>query len=113
MSLELINPKALQAVCGEDTSILKELIDLFLEQSPLQLKAIEEALEAASCNTLKTTAHTLKGSASYMGAQAVLKLASEIEQQAANNNLEACKPLLAELKITLSHTQAALKHFSL
>lgn len=111
MSLEFINPTTLKEVCGEDTAILKELIDLFLEQAPLQLNAIEKALEAASLDTLKTAAHTLKGSVSYIGAQAMLKLAQDIEQQACHKDLQACKTLLAELKVAFTHTQEALKVF--
>ena len=113
MSSALINPNLLRDVCGEDTSILKELMDLFLEQGPLQLRAIEEALQQSAFDALKTAAHTLKGSVSYMGAERMLELAKALEEHAKHQDSKTCHTLLEDLKIAFSHTQEALKVFKL
>ncbi len=109
MSSLLITPDTLKAICGEDKALLEELLGLFQAQTPLQLQALAKALEAKAYDTIKMTAHTLKGSASYVGAQAMVELCQKLEQAALHPDAQACKQLLTELENSFSPTQKALK----
>ncbi len=108
MSSQLIYPNTLKAICGEDKALLEELLTLFQEQAPLQLQTLARALETHAYDAIKIAAHTLKGSASYVGAQAMVELCQKLEQAALSHEAQDCKYLLTELENSFSHTQKAL-----
>ena len=74
-----------------------ELIDLFLEEAPQQLDAMDNAIAENDSSSLAQTisaATTLKGSASNLGARGLAALCDEIEQTAKTAPLIETKPLV-------------------
>jgi two-component system, sensor histidine kinase and response regulator len=72
--LELLDPEILQSVQalrtpGESQDPLVELIDLFLHDTPIRISKILDAFKASNRLELERTAHSLKGSASNLGAK--------------------------------------------
>ncbi len=59
-----------------------ELIDLFLEDAPDRLHAMETSLDRRDTEALKLAAHSLKGSAKNLGAKPLAKICAELEKQA-------------------------------
>ena len=59
-----------------------ELIDLFLEDAPDRLQAMQTSLESRDQEALKIAAHSLKGSAKNLGAKPLGKICAKLEQQA-------------------------------
>lgn len=92
---DLADPQA-----GEDGLII-ELIDLYLENSTLQVAEIKSAVEANKPQLLRQTAHALKGSSLTIGARRVGSLCEQIEQE------QIGSPMLAELLMKLDAALAS------
>jgi signal transduction histidine kinase/DNA-binding response OmpR family regulator len=79
-------------------SMLQRLLELYLGDTPKQLARMSSALEAGDAKALGDAAHSLKGSASGLGATHVASLALELEERARRGSLEECGDLLARLE---------------
>ena len=73
---------------------LLEMIDLFLENAPLRLRAAGEALENGDIQGVYRAAHSLKSTAGNMGARALQEASERAEERAAEKDLETIPPLL-------------------
>ena len=58
-----------------------ELIDLFMEDAPDRLRAMETSLDRRDTEALKIAAHSLKGSAKNLGAKPLARICAELEHQ--------------------------------
>lgn len=63
---------------GND-ELMGELIQLFIGDAPVQIKAIAAAIEQQSAAQLENAAHSLKGSAASLGANALAAIARKLE----------------------------------
>lgn len=79
---------------GGDSSLLKELVELFLEIAPPQLASLATAVAAGDAETVRQEAHSLKGSAGALGATAIRDLAAEIEVVSTQGPLESAVSLI-------------------
>jgi CheY-like chemotaxis protein/HPt (histidine-containing phosphotransfer) domain-containing protein len=80
---------------------LVELIDLFLQEAPGRLEAIEKAIVRDDASSLSQTlngAAALKGSAGNLGARNLAALCDEIEQSAKTGLLSDAGPLVDKAK---------------
>jgi HPt (histidine-containing phosphotransfer) domain-containing protein len=77
-----------------DRSLEREVLEIFARQTTLTLKRIVGAEPRCAA----AAAHTLKGSASGVGAWCVAYAAERIEQAAADGNSEAMNAAVAELE---------------
>ncbi len=67
---------------SNDPGILSELLQMYLEDAPLQLASMKQALQQNDIETLERAAHTLKSSSHTMGAVAFAEQCAELEQAA-------------------------------
>jgi CheY-like chemotaxis protein/HPt (histidine-containing phosphotransfer) domain-containing protein len=72
--------KCWQADLGDDSTIVVELIDLFLEDTPQLLKQMKQAVADVDIVVLRRTARTLKSSSGTVGAQKLAAYCAELEQ---------------------------------
>jgi len=89
--------------------ILEELIGLYLEDTPAQLVALRAAVEAGRADTVKTIAHTLKGSSASMGAARMTAGCSEMQDVGASGDLYRAPELLNRLEEEFGRVRAALE----
>ncbi len=68
--------RELQETIGE---AIAEVVELFLEDTPKYIKAITEAISARETDAATRLAHTIKGSASNLGAAALASVCKELE----------------------------------
>ena len=73
---------------GGDTDLFVQLALLFLEDSPVLLSELNNALGRGDATRLRFVAHTLKGTAGNLSAPALFTAAGRLEQIAVNNRLE-------------------------
>jgi CheY-like chemotaxis protein len=99
--------RQLQEAGGPD--IFEELIGLYLQDTPTRLVALREAVEAGRADTLKTIAHTLKGSSGSMGAQGMSAICAELEDVDASGDLPKVPGLLERLEEEFGRVRAALE----
>ncbi len=87
----LLDPNAIQILTelSEQTgrNLVGEVIDLFLEHSPSQLKRLSEAISEQNFKHIEMTAHRLKGAALNVGAKRVAELCRLLEASARTNVL--------------------------
>jgi HPt (histidine-containing phosphotransfer) domain-containing protein len=92
---------------GGDT-FLREIIGIFLEDTPLRIAEIDQSLAAGDAPTFVRAAHTIKGASSNVGAAALRAVAEQLEQHAKKDGLVEVATLIAELKTEFASARTAL-----
>jgi len=109
---EVIDRAALDRVRGlEEESggeLMRELIELFLEDSPAQMAAVKEAIYQSDFDALKRSAHSLKGSCASLGAMRVALICSELEKRGRDRHLDGTGEMLIQLEIEFEQAKSAL-----
>ena len=88
--------RRLQSATGPNS--FNELIELFVEETPDRLAAINRALANADAKLLAQQAHALKGSAAQMGATRMRDLCEILEEQGRTGSIVAAPVLASTLK---------------
>ncbi|MCD6325997.1 PAS domain S-box protein, partial [bacterium] len=65
---------------GGDEAIVREIMKIFLQDMPLQIKKLETALENGDASLAERQAHTIKGASANVGASALRDTAFEMEK---------------------------------
>jgi HPt (histidine-containing phosphotransfer) domain-containing protein len=79
-STAILDVAALERQTGGDASLRREIVRMFLEDCPLRVDAIGAAIVSGDTPALVSSAHMLKGSASYLKASLVRDHAAEVER---------------------------------
>jgi CheY-like chemotaxis protein len=103
--------KALEFVEG-DRELFRELIQLFLDDSPRLLNELQQAIESKDAKTTQRAAHTLKGTLLNFDAIEAAECARRIEACARECQLEEAGPICTELIRTLTSLEMTLKRWS-
>ena len=112
----ILNPDAIRALRdlspAGDSKFLRELISIYLEDTPKQLIKLEKAIASQDAGQVVHAAHTIKGSSGNFGATAFARLAQEMEAHGKSNNLAAAASALPELKHGFAQVASALKQLA-
>ena len=101
---------ALRELQGEgEPDILNELIELFLDEVPTQLKALGEAAQMGETQSVERIAHTLKGSSASMGALRMEALCAELEEAGRSEDLSAVSGQISRLEEEFGRVRAVLE----
>jgi PAS domain S-box-containing protein len=93
----LLDPRVLLAACGGDAAILDKICQAFRARLPDHLKAVQDALRDRDAPRLREAAHKLSGMVAAFSTVAG-SVASELEDHAAQGQLEEARPLVARLQ---------------
>ena len=95
---------------SDDPEMLAELLQMYLDDAPTQLAAMEEALANQDLETLERAAHTLKSSSYTMGAIAFSEQCAELEHAAEIHAPgEHLRALIDALKKVYPHVDRAIR----
>ena len=94
---------------GGDEELLREVVELFLEDYPHILEKIRSAVTAGDATALEHSAHSLKGSVSTFGAQRSYEAAFELEKQGRSGNLINSAADLSKLEAALATLRPELE----
>jgi CheY-like chemotaxis protein len=94
----LLAPRMILAACGADAAILEKIGQAFRERLPDQLAAVQEAWSQRSAPQLREAAHKLCGMVVAFSTVAG-EVASELEDRAAQGQVEAAGPLVEQLEL--------------
>jgi len=100
---------ALRAMNPGDDSFLREIIQIFLDDSPARISEIEQGLASADTRLLTRAAHSLKGSSSNFGAARLQAVCEKIEKLGRTGSLAEVPPLLAQVKTEFAAVRSALE----
>lgn len=102
--------RALQRL-GGDMDLFREFAGFFDEDAPVLLKQIESAVEQRSAERLAHSAHSLKGLAANLGAEAVQSVAAEMEHLGRCAELEEAPQHLEQLREELRRADQVLQQY--
>jgi HPt (histidine-containing phosphotransfer) domain-containing protein len=100
--------EALERVEG-DMDLLKEMVDLFLEEYPRMVVAIEHALTTSNAQALQNAAHTLKGAVSNFSAYGATEASLTLEKMGRRQDFTNTATALSTLKHELVLLSSALE----
>ena len=93
----LDEPALLKGVAG-DRKLLRELVQIFLADSPPRLAAIRAAVARGDAPALATAAHSIKSSVGVLSKGAVFEAARALETQGRESDLRGARKSLARLE---------------
>ncbi len=112
VQLQLIDEEVLDGLRDLETegepSLIRELIDMFIEDSHVLMAAMTAAAEASNANDLRESAHRLKGACKQLGATRMIALCQEIESQGINQTFANTSESLIALSAVCRETLKAL-----
>jgi PAS domain S-box-containing protein len=85
---------ALMERISGDKEFFKELVELFIQDTPKQFVLLKNAYENKDADKIRQLAHTIKGSAGNFGASSLQKIALSLEQAAQTGNLSKIEHLV-------------------
>jgi PAS domain S-box-containing protein len=98
LGLDLLDPQVLLAACGGDAAILEKICRAFRARLPDHVTAIQQALCEEDAPRLREAAHKACGMVAAFSTIAGT-VASQLEDYAAENQLEDARPLVGKLEI--------------
>jgi len=99
----------LRADLGDDETIVIEVIEMFLADTPQQLDRMRQALAAAAAYDLRHAAHTLKSTSASVGAQALAACCRELEELARDGALDQAAPLVQHAEDLFVQTNGVMQ----
>jgi CheY-like chemotaxis protein len=103
---------ALLARVENDTTLLEEMIGLYLDSSPRLLSEIESGVLKRDGSTIQRAAHALKGALQNLSAGPSAQVALQLEKLGREGDLSSADLSLVELKTELERLQSELSRWS-
>ena len=89
----------LNEIAGGDAEFMIDMIDIFIEQTPIYTEQLLQAVDAKDWKTVGDIAHKIKPTLAFMGANKAKDQMATIEQNArTESNLEEISMEFAEVK---------------
>jgi two-component system, sensor histidine kinase and response regulator len=87
----VFDENALRNRLSGDDELMSDVIRMFLEDLPVRLAKINEAVSAGNADALRNEAHALKGAAASLSALGLFEAAHVLERVAAESHMEAAE----------------------
>jgi signal transduction histidine kinase/DNA-binding response OmpR family regulator/HPt (histidine-containing phosphotransfer) domain-containing protein len=101
--------KALEKVDG-DEPLLRELIQIFLDEIPQQLANLQQAIETSDFDAIERTAHRLNGELRCLGLTDAADNARELERLGEDRVLQPAAKVFAAFREQLSATASEMRN---
>lgn len=99
----------LSGFVGDDPELLAEVVQIFLDDSPVSLENAARAISQADSGALERSAHRLRGSLVTMGANAAAETASLLESLGHGGVLDGAEALCERLRDEVGATRESLR----
>jgi HPt (histidine-containing phosphotransfer) domain-containing protein len=96
---------------GDDEELLRDIVQIYLEDVPGMLERIHSAVSGGDANSLRRAAHSLKGLAATLSAQEVVGVASRLEHMGAARNLAEASQIVTEVDQRVSELTQSVQEF--
>ena len=103
------DPVALFKRLDGDLELLRDLVHIFSEESPLLLKKIGSAIEHGALEDVRRLSHKLKGSALQFSGGRVASLAASLEDMAGRGSLSGAASVFSDLKREVANLEQWLQ----
>jgi len=108
----LLDPQVILAACGGEAAIFEKLCQTFRARLPDHLKAVHDSLANDDLGQLREAAHKLVGMVAVFSTT-VGSVASELEDRAAQGQIEDARSLAAQLESTSAELMQQIDGLSL
>jgi len=92
-----------------DRALMTDVIRVFLEDLPMRLGAIKDAVTGRNAEALRTAAHALKGAASNLSAGGLFEAAHVLERLGAEARMDAAEAACRQLSVEASNVIDVLR----
>jgi HPt (histidine-containing phosphotransfer) domain-containing protein len=94
---------------GDDPEFLKELLDEYFLDSPVQFENMAAALSSDNAEEFRRAAHSLKSNSANFGAVALSHRFKELEDLGKSGNLYGGEALVAQASVEYQQVKTALE----
>jgi two-component system, sensor histidine kinase and response regulator len=94
---------------GGDEDLLRELCQIFLEESPKLMQTLREAIASSDPQGVNHAAHSLKGELGYLGAAGAVQAARQLEEMGHDKELSQASDVFMLLEREMAGLHLALK----
>jgi two-component system, sensor histidine kinase and response regulator len=108
-SKDVINVDDALRRLGDDEELLRDIVQIYLEDAPNIIERIHNAAAQSDTNALQRAAHSLKGLGATLSASEVVGAAARLEHMAASKNLSDAAKAVAEVDQHVSELNAAVQ----
>jgi len=92
-----------------DPELLLDLIDMFLDDGPSKVLAVQEGISTGDFDKAERAAHSLKGSSGNLGATLLQDICEKLQVATRHQRLDESKQLAPRLSETYAAAEEALK----
>ncbi len=92
-----------------DRALVAELLEMFRQEYPKQLRALREAQARGAADEIERGGHALKGMLANLAARKACKLAAELEEMGKRRESSEAAAVLAALEQELRQVETALE----
>jgi HPt (histidine-containing phosphotransfer) domain-containing protein len=96
------NRSAALSFLGGDESLLNQVLEMFLADSPKLLSQAEQALLHRDGPKLELAAHSLKGELQYLAQREAIEIAEKLEVAGRTSKMDGAEESLHELRCRLA-----------
>ncbi|HKV53526.1 MAG TPA: Hpt domain-containing protein, partial [Candidatus Binataceae bacterium] len=94
----LADIRGLPGTANTNEGVFRDLVTVFLRYLPARLENLDNAMSEGNGLSLARQTHALRGACAGMGAARLALLCAEVETLAENNDTEAARPILLEIR---------------
>jgi signal transduction histidine kinase/DNA-binding response OmpR family regulator len=94
---------------GGEPDKLARIVGLFIDDVPLRLEELRQAVESGEAQRVEETAHMLKGGSGYMGATHMAEICATIQDLGVSGELSSAPELLDNLEAEFERIRPALE----
>ena len=102
--------EALRRRLSGDDQLMTDVIHVFLEDLPMRLAAIRDAVDGRNAAALRAAAHALKGAASNLSATGLSEAARVLERIGAESRMDAAEGAWRQLSVEATNVIDLLRH---
>ncbi len=103
---------ALRHRLSGDDDLMTDVIGVFLDDLPVRLAAIEDAVTRRDATALRSVAHTLKGAAGNLSAEELCSAAGVLERIGADSQIDVADAAWQQLSVEARHVHDELRRDS-
>jgi len=109
----VIDPQAIENLRslnpGDNDEFLRELTQIFLEDTPQRIAELEQSLASGDAARFTRAAHSIKGSATNMGAMLLRGAAEKLEMHSRKEGMVAVDEMIGSIRQEFARAKAGLE----
>jgi signal transduction histidine kinase/CheY-like chemotaxis protein/HPt (histidine-containing phosphotransfer) domain-containing protein len=96
---------------GDDEKLLREIVNIFLDEAPRQIASLRNAIEEGNATDIETRAHVLKGELGYLGLSGSAQKAHDLEGMGRTHDLQNAAEVFATFEMEISEVLVSTRRW--